>query len=210
MSKPTVLLADDHRMVAEGLIKLLGERFEITETVNDGSQVLDACRRRRPDVVILDISMPGVSGLEAIRQLKTHDISSRIIVLTMFADPALAVEALRAGALGFVLKESSGEELLTAIDTVMNGQVYMAASMTKEIVTLMIGVPDPERITLTTQQREVLRLIVRGLRAKEVATTLNLSPRTIVAIKQKLMQSLHVQSTAELVRFAVEHRLVPF
>jgi DNA-binding NarL/FixJ family response regulator len=172
--------------------------------------VLDACRRRRPDVVILDISMPGVSGLEAIRQLKTHDISSRIIVLTMFADPALAVEALRAGALGFVLKESSGEELLTAIDTVMNGQVYMAASMTKEIVTLMIGVPDPERITLTTQQREVLRLIVRGLRAKEVATTLNLSPRTIVAIKQKLMQSLHVQSTAELVRFAVEHRLVPF
>jgi DNA-binding NarL/FixJ family response regulator len=192
MSKPTVLLADDHRMVAEGLIKLLGERFEITETVNDGSQVLDACRRRRPDVVILDISMPGVSGLEAIRQLKTHDISSRIIVLTMFADPALAVEALRAGALGFVLKESSGEELLTAIDTVMN------------------GVPDPERITLTTQQREVLRLIVRGLRAKEVATTLNLSPRTIVAIKQKLMQSLHVQSTAELVRFAVEHRLVPF
>ena len=210
MKKPTVLLADDHKMVAEGLIKLLSDRFEIAETVNDGSLVLEACRRLRPDVVVLDISMPGISGLEAIRQLKAHDVQSRILVLTMFADPALAVEALRAGALGFVLKESSGEELLIALETVLHGQVYMAASMTKEIVTLMIGTADPERISLTTQQREVLRLIVRGLRAKEVAATLGLSPRTIVAIKQKLMHSLNVQSTAELVRFAVEHRLVPF
>lgn len=210
MKPPTVLLADDHKIVAEGLRKLLGDRVEIVDIVNDGSLVLEACRRWSPDVAILDISMPNVSGLEAIRQIRMHKLVPRIIVLTMLADATLAVEAFRAGASGFVLKESSGEELLTALDTVLGGQIYMAAGLTKEIVNLMVGVADPDRIALTTQQREVLRLIVRGQRVKEVSAALGVSPRTIVGIKQKLMQALHVHSTAELVRFAVEHRLVPF
>ena len=210
MKRPTVLLADDHKIVAEGLMKLLGDRVEIVDIVNDGSLVLNAVSRLLPDVVILDISMPKVSGLEAIRQLKTRNLAPRIIVLTMLADATLAVEAFRAGASGFVLKESSGEELLTALETVLSGQIYMAASLTKDIVNLMIGAADPDRVSLTTQQREVLRLIVRGQRVKEVSEALGVSPRTIVAIKQKLMQALHVHSTAELVRFALEHRLVPF
>ena len=123
---------------------------------------------------------------------------------------ALAVQALRAGASAFVLKESSGDELLTALDRVLSGQSYLAAALTRDIVTLMVGAGDPSRVSLTTQQREVLRLIVRGLRVKEVASTLNISARSVVSTKQKLMQSLNVHSTAELVRFAVEHRLVSF
>lgn len=208
--RPKILLVDDHKIVAEGLLRLLSDRADIIGTVNDGNLVVDAVTRLQPDVVILDISMPTISGLEAIRQLRANRLDVKVIVLTMFADAALAVEALRAGAQGFVLKESSGDELLTALDAVMNGQSYLAASLTKDIVTLMVGTADPKRVSLTPQQREVLRLIVRGQRAKEVAATLGLSPRSIVAIKHKLMQSLQVHSTAELVRYAVEHRLVPF
>jgi DNA-binding NarL/FixJ family response regulator len=207
---PRVLVVDDHKVVAEGLVRLLSERVDIVDTINDGAFVVDAVSKHAPDVVILDISMPNVSGLEAIRQLKAHHLDVRIIVLTMHADATLAVEALRAGASAFVLKESSGDELLTALDRVVSGQSYLAAALTKEIVTLMVGAADPSRVSLTTQQREVLRLIVRGLRVKEVASTLNMSARSVVGIKQKLMLSLNVHSTAELVRFAVEHRLVSF
>jgi DNA-binding NarL/FixJ family response regulator len=128
----------------------------------------------------------------------------------MCADAEIAVEALRAGASGFVLKTASGDELVQALTSVLNGQSYLASSMTKDIVTLMLRASDPAHVTLTAQQREVLRLICKGQRAKEVAATLNLSPRTVVAIKQRLMQSLNVHSTAELVREAVERRLVGF
>jgi DNA-binding NarL/FixJ family response regulator len=208
--RPKVLVADDHKVVAEGLVRLLSDRVEIVDTIGDGGQVVEAVSREQPDVVILDISMPNVSGLEAIRQLRARHFDTRIIVLTMHADAALAVEALRAGASAFVLKESSGEELQIALDRVLSGQSYLPAALTKEIVTMMVGANDPTRIALTPQQREVLRLIVRGMRAKEVASTLGLSERTVVAIKQKLMHSLNVHSTAELVRVAVEHRLVSF
>lgn len=208
--RPKILLVEDHKIVAEGLVRLLSDRADIVETIADGSLVVGAVVRWNPQVVILDISLPGISGLEAIRQIKAHRLDTRIIVLTMFADAAIAVEALRAGAAGFVLKESSGDELLTALDTVLNGQLYLAASLTKDIVTMMVDAVDPSRISLSAQQREVLRLIVRGQRVKEVATTMGLSPRTIVGVKQKLMHTLQVDSTAELVRYAVEHRLVPF
>lgn len=207
---PRVLLVDDHKVVAEGLVRLLSDRAEIVDIINEGSLVVDAVKKSTPDVVILDISMPNVSGLEAIRQLRANHLDTRVIVLTMHADAPLAVEALRAGASAFVLKESSGDELLTALERVIGGQSYLAASLTKDIVTLMVGATDPNRVSLTTQQREVLRLIVRGLRVKEVASTLGMSARSVVAIKQKLMQSLNVHSTAELIRFAVEHRLVSF
>lgn len=209
-ARPRVLVADDHKVVAEGLVRLLSDRADIVDTIGDGDQVVEAVSREQPDVLILDISMPNVSGLEAIRQLRARQLDTPIIVLTMHADAALAVEALRAGASAFVLKESSGDELQIALDRVLSGQSYIPASLTKEILTLMVGAADPTQITLTPQQREVLRLIVRGLRVKEVASTLGLSARTVVAIKQKLMHTLNVHSTAELVRVAVEHRLVAF
>jgi DNA-binding NarL/FixJ family response regulator len=202
-----ILIADDHKVVAEGLVRLLDGQFEIVETVNDGSFVVDAVLRHAPDVILLDASMPSVTGLEAMRRLKERNIPFRAIVLTMHADASLAVEALKAGASGFLLKESSGEELLSAIEVVLRGDVYLASSLTKDIVTLMIGTAEPARVELTTHQREVLRLIVRGQRAKEIASALDVSPRTIEATKHKIMQLLNVHSTAELVRYSIEHDL---
>ena len=210
MSLSRVLLVDDHKVVAEGLVKLLGQFYEIVDTITDGRLVLDAVSRLRPDVVLLDLSMPNVSGLEVIRQLKEHGLRSCALVLTMHADPGLAVEALKAGARGFVLKESSGEELLTALDVVLRGGSYLASALTKDILTLMVGAVDPSRVELSSRQREVLRLIVMGQRAKEIAGTLDMSTRTVEATKYKMMQALNVHSTAELVRYAIEHRLVTF
>jgi DNA-binding NarL/FixJ family response regulator len=210
VARPKVLLADDHTLIVQGLASLLRERAEIVEIVNDGSLVLEAVLRCRPDVVILDMSMPEVSGLEAIRQIRAHYASAKIIVLTMCADAEIAVEALREGASGFLLKTADADELLTALTCVLRGESYLTASLTKDVVTVMLGNGHATRLTLTAKQQEVLRLICRGRRAKEVAATLHLSPRTIVAIKQKLMQALGVHSTAELVREAVERRLVRF
>ena len=207
MNPAKVLIADDHKVVAEGLVRLLDGRFEIVETVNDGSFVVDAVLRHAPDVILLDASMPSVTGLEAMRRLKDRNIAFRAIVLTMHADASLAVEALKAGASGFLLKEASGEELLNAIDVVLRGDVYLPSSLTKDIVTLMVGTAEPAGVELTAHQREVLRLIVRGQRAKEIASALDTSTRTIEATKQKIMQQLNVHSTAELVRYAIEHGL---
>jgi DNA-binding NarL/FixJ family response regulator len=210
MSRPRVLIVDDHRVVAEGLVRLLRDRFEIVDTINDARLALDAVARLRPAVVLLDISMPFVSGLEVMRQLRRRRLEARAIMLTMHADPDIAVAALKAGASGFVLKEASGDELVTAVQVVLEGGVYLASGLTQEVVTLMVGAAEPGRVELTAQQREVLRLIVRGQRAKEIASTLDMSVRAVEAIKYRTMQLLHVHSTAELVRYAVEHRLVSF
>jgi DNA-binding NarL/FixJ family response regulator len=210
MSLPSVLLVDDHKVVAEGLVSFLSQHYDIVETLADGRLVLEAVSRLRPDLILLDLSMPNVSGLEVIRQLTSSGVAFNVVVLTMHADPNLAVEALKAGARGFVLKESSGDELLTALDVVLRGGTYLASALTKDIVNLMVGVADPSRVELTPRQREVLRLIVTGQRAKEIAGTLDMSTRTVEATKYKMMQALNVHSTAELVRYAIEHQLVTF
>jgi DNA-binding NarL/FixJ family response regulator len=210
MKRPTVVVVDDHRIFAEGLLHLLGDRYEILAVLNDGAEVVQTTQRLRPDVLLLDLSMPQVSGLEAIRQLRKQAIAFKAIVLTMHADANIAVEVLKAGASGFLLKESTGGELLKALDTVIGGGTYLAANLTKEVVRLMVGATDPLRVELTGPQREVLRLIVRGHRAKEIAGLLTLSTRSVEAIKYRTMQLLNVHSTAELVRYAMEHHLVTF
>ena len=209
MSRPRVLLVDDHRVVTEGLVRLLADEVDIVDTLNDARQLLDTVARLEPDIIVLDISMPYTNGLDAIRQLEARGFKHRIVVLTMHADATLAVEALRAGASAFVLKESSGEELMDAVHTVMAGHTYLASALTKEIVTLLIG-PAPSQVELTAQQRDVLRLLVRGQRAKEVAQALGLSTRTVEGIKQRMMQAFDVHSTGQLVRYAVQHRLASF
>ena len=209
MRLPRIVIVDDHQVVAQGLVHLFQDCAEVVGTVNDGRLAAGAVVRLRPDVVILDMSLPNVSGLEVIRQLRNAGASSRTIVFTMHADAALAVEALTAGAAGFVLKDASSDELLTALQVVSSGGTYLPSALTKEILTLMVGASEKPRVELTAQQREVLRLIVRGQRAKEIASTLDVSTRTVEAIKYRTMQQLDVHSTAELVRFAIEHRLVP-
>jgi DNA-binding NarL/FixJ family response regulator len=211
MGRPTVLLADDHVVFTDGIQKILSERFDVVGTVVDGRSLFEAATRLRPDVIVADISMPTLSGLDALRQLKAKHDGVRMVFLTMHADARLAAEAFRLGARGFVLKHSSGDELVRAIDEVLQGHKYMSAALTDEVLALMSARSEPSAgVELTSRQREVLRLIVNGQRMKEIAASLQLSPRTVETIKYEMMRDLNVHSTPELVRYAIEHRLVVF
>ena len=199
-----VLLADDHAIVAEGLATLLKDHFDLLETVGDGSALIDAARKLRPDVIVTDMAMPVLSGLEALRRLKATRNEAKVIFLTMHADAQLATEAFRAGASGYVLKQSAGEELIAAIQEVLQGRTYLTPLMTKDIIaTLTDSTPRPA-VKLTPRQREVLRLIADGRRMKEIGAILELSTRTVESHKYEMMRALGVQSTAELVRYAIQ------
>ena len=208
MRRSTVLLADDHAIVREGLARLFGEQeFEVVGAVGDGHLLVDAAKRLRPDVIVTDISMPGLSGLDVLARLKTEGLDSKIIVLTMHADASLATMALRAGASGFVLKEAAGEELLAAVRQALQGRVYLTPVLTKDVMERMSGSAESAEPQLTPRQRDVLRLIVKGQRMKEIAANLGLSTRTVETHKYEMMETLGLHSTAELVRYALDRRL---
>ena len=205
----TVLIADDHTIVMEGLVSLLKEHdFEVVGAVGDGQQLIDAARRLRPDVIVTDLSMPGLSGLDVLDRLKTERIDSKVVVLTMHNDAEKATQALRAGASGFLLKESAGEELVSAIHQALQGRVYLTPAVTRAVIEGMAAAKGPSAPELTSRQVDVLRLIVKGQRMKEIAAALELSTRTVETHKYEMMQVLGVHSTAELVRYAIEHRLI--
>ena len=209
MRRHTVLVADDHAIVKEGVVNLLrAEGFDVVGAVADGDELVDAARRLRPDVIVTDISMPGLNGLEALARLKAEHTDSKIILLTMHHDALLATRAMRAGASGFLLKHSAGEELLTAIHQAVEGRVYLTPTLTKEVIEQMAIPPGEQSPQLTVRQLEVLKLILDGLRMKEIAATLNLSARTVETHKYQMMQTLGVDSTAELVKYAIQHRLL--
>ena len=207
---PTVLLADDHIVFTDGVARILSEHFDVVGIVRDGSSLVEAATRLRPDVIVSDISMPTLSGLEGLRQLKAHHIESRVIFLTMHAEARLAAEAFRLGARGFVLKQSSGDELVRAIHAVLDGHKYMGTALTEDVLSLMSTPAGAPGVQLTSRQSEVLRLIVNGHRMKEIAAALNLSPRTVETIKYEMMRDLSLHSTTQLVKYAIEHRLVVF
>ena len=204
MRRTTVLLADDHAIVAEGLATLLKGYFNLVGTVGDGSQLIEAARALQPDVIIADMAMPVLSGLEALRQLKGERIDAKVIFLTMHADAQLATEALRAGASGYVLKQSAGEELIRAIQEVLEGRVYLTPLLTKDVITTLTEPTTQPAVQLTPRQLEVLRLIAEGRRMKEIGATLQLSTRTVETHKYQMMRALGVDSTAALVRYAIE------
>ena len=208
MNRPQLVIVDDHELVIEGLVRLLCKRFDIVATLTDGRDVVEAVCQLRPDILLLDLSIPNVSGVEIMQRLTARKIPFKAVVLTMHADAGLAVAALRAGASGFVLKHSSGRELEKALQIVLDGGTYLSAQITKHAVLLMVQGGAEAGSELTERQRDVLRLIVRGRRAKEIAATLSLSTRAVEAIKYRVMQQLQVKSTAELVRFSIENRLV--
>ena len=203
-----VLLADDHPIVVEGLATLLKNRFDLVGTVSNGNELIDLARKLRPDVIVADISMPVVSGLEALRRLKAAKSDAKVIFLTMHADAQLATEAFRAGACGYVLKQSAGEELIAAIQEALQGRTYLTPLITKDVIsTLTESTPQPD-LKLTPRQREVLRLIAEGRRMKEIGAILELSTRTVETHKYEMMRALKVESTAELVRYAIQIGLV--
>jgi DNA-binding NarL/FixJ family response regulator len=201
--RATVLIADDHPILVDGLVKLLAGPFDVVGTVADGRLLVEAARQLRPDVIVTDISMPGLSGLDALEQLKKLGIGSRVIVLTVHSEADIATTAVRAGASGFLLKHSAGEELVAAIHEVLNGRVYLTPAVTRDVLDGLKTDSGVTAVEITPRQREVLRLIVQGRRMKEIAVVLNLSTRTVETHKYEMMRVLGVQSTAELVRYAL-------
>jgi DNA-binding NarL/FixJ family response regulator len=209
MRRNTVLIGDDHTIVAEGLVSLLTEHdFDVLGSVADGRMLLEAAMRHRPDVIVTDLSMPELSGLEVLARLKAERIDSKVVVLTMHNDAELAARAMRAGASGFLLKEAAGEELVTAIRQALQGRIYLTAAVTKDVMDRMAASQDLPGPDLTSRQRDVLRLLLKGQRMKEIAANLHLSPRTVETHKYEMMEALGVHSTAELVKYALEHRLI--
>jgi DNA-binding NarL/FixJ family response regulator len=206
MDRPTLLLADDHVIVADGLRSLLKDEFELVGSVSDGLALVDAAKRLRPDVVVTDLAMPGLGALDVLREFAILDIPSRVIVLTMHADAHLATEAFRLGAWGYVLKNSAGEELITAIHKVLDGRAYLTPLITRDVMVAINSAASSNHTARPTlRQRQVLRLIAEGKRMKEIAAILRLSPRTVESHKYEMMQTLGVRSTAELIQYALRN-----
>jgi DNA-binding NarL/FixJ family response regulator len=197
---PRTLLADDHVMVAEGLNRLLGEHCDMVGTVQDGATLVEAAVELQPDLIIADLSMPGLSGLDAIPQLRNRGVTAKIIILTMYADPRIAQEAIAAGAAGFVSKNAAGDELLAAIEEVLTGGTYLSPKVAERIGGLPVA--DKPLARLTPRQRQVLQLIAKGYRMREVAGALQVSPRTVETHKYEIMRVLGFKNTADLVRYA--------
>jgi DNA-binding NarL/FixJ family response regulator len=206
--KPRVILADDHVIVAQGIGRLIAEVADLLALVNDGRQLVEAARTHQPDVVVSDMTMPLLSGLDAMRELKAEGSKARFIFLTIHTDARLAAQALRAGASGYLLKQAAGDELLEAIRTVMDGRTYLTPFITKDVLWTMGNPLEDRTPALTPRQLEVLRLIGQGKRMKEIASELNLSIRTIEDHKAMLLRTLGAESTADLVKFAVRQGLV--
>ncbi|MGH7227935.1 MAG: response regulator [Nitrospiraceae bacterium] len=210
MRKPRVLLADDHTLVLEGFRKLLEEEFELVGTVEDGRALLTTAPILQPDVVLLDIAMPSLNGIEAARQLKKMMPEVKIIFVTMHADSAYVTEGFRAGASGYLLKRSAAAELAQAIQAVLRGQHYVTPLITSDLVRALIDSP-PEHQTgpasLTPRQREVLQLVAEGHSLKEIANTLKISVKTVEFHKAQIMEQLNLHTTAELTKYAITHGL---
>jgi len=205
MTRPRVLLADDHTMFSQGLQSLLEDDFDLVGAVADGEALVQAARRLNPDVIIVDISMPVMNGLDAVRQLKKDGATAKIIFLTMHADDRLLAEAFRCGGSGYVLKQSAGEELITGIGKVLAGQKYVTPLIATEWAEdLTKRVRGTQKLTLTPRQREVLQLVIEGCTMKEIATRLGISTRTAESHKYEMMEGFGVETTAELIQYAVK------
>jgi len=207
--KPRVLLADDHALLVGAFEKLLAGECDVIGQVNDGRALVAAAEKLVPDVIVLDISMPLLNGLEAGRQIKAHNRNIKLIYVTMNEDPDIAAEAFRAGASGYVLKRSAVTELTTAIREVTLGRSYITPLVATGLVGSLMHTDDP-KVTdvLTSRQREVLQLLAEGHSMKQVAGVLNLTPRTVAFHKYRMMEQLKVKSTAELIQYAVKNHIV--
>lgn len=207
----TILIADDHAVVAQALAALLKDKFDVAGVVHDGRALLEAAQNLQPDVILTDISMPGLNGIDAIRQIKEQRPLCKIVVLTMHDDPQLAAQAFRLGASGYVLKSAPGEELITAIQEVSKGRAYLTPMIAQGMIDVLLAEKSAAGAAvgkITPRQREVLQLLAEGKTMKEIASLLDISPRTVESHKYEMMQILNVKSTAELVRQAVRLRLV--
>ncbi len=210
MSKIKVLIADDHRIVAEGLRSLLEPTFELVAIVENGRELIAAAKKFEPEVIVVDISMPLLNGIDAAIQIRSAGIQSKIIFLTMHSEANYARRALATGASAYILKHSASSELLFAIQQALAGQTYVtptvAAKMTKNRAQQEVSLNIVD--DLTARQREVLQLLAEGHSAKQISSVLNLSRRTVEYHKYHLMEILGLRKSAQLIQFAVQHGLV--
>jgi len=205
MGRTRVLLADDHRMLREALAQLLEPSCQVVGAVADGRALLDSAAALQPDVVVVDIGMPLLNGLDAARQLKQTMPQVKIVMLTVNEDPDLAAEAIRAGASCYLLKNSAAAELVQAIQEAVQGRTYITPLVAKGLVDALVrhGESASEQALASSRQREVLQLLVEGRTMKEIARILKITPRTVAFHKYGMMKRLGVRSTAELVKAAL-------
>jgi DNA-binding NarL/FixJ family response regulator len=211
MNKPKVLLADDHQIVLQGLKTLLDGEFDLVGFAADGRDMIEKARRLQPDVIVADVSMPLLNGIDACRQLRDEGCDAKVVFLTMHPDAVYATRALEAGALGYVLKHSAPDELVAAIHAALRGDKHVSTQLRTPAMEEFLdetrrGVR--ETIELTGRQREVLQLLAEGKSAKEIGGILNISPRTVETHKYKMMDDLGVKTSAQLVQYAIKHGLV--
>lgn len=209
MNRSRVLVADDHRIVAEGLRGILEPTYELVGIVENGRELVDQAMVLKPDVIVADITMPLLNGLDAMALLLRQDCRSKFVFLTMHKDVTYAAKALRQGALGYVLKHSASEELLKALQAVLAGEKYVSSEIASGLEGRDDAVDQIEDLrTLTTRQREVLQLFAEGKSAKEVATNLGISARTAENHKARIMTQLKLHTTSDLVQYAIRHGLI--
>lgn len=214
--KPRIVLAEDHKLVAEGIATLLKDEFDLIASVANGRDLVEQVRRNPPDVVLVDLSLPILTGLEATRQIHKYFPSLPSIILTMHAEPIFVEDALAAGASGYLIKDSAPSELIFAIKDVLSGNVYISPKVTKESTGVFmpppmedyVESPSPPLVNLTQRQREILQLIAEGHSNKEIAAILNLALKTVEFHKTRIMRILQVHSTPELTKIAIAQRII--
>ena len=211
MKRPRVLLADDHRIVVEGLRGLLEPEFELVGIVEDGRAMLEAAEKLQPDVIVADISMPLLNGIDAVRRIRKSGRDIKIVFLTMHPDVAYAASAFDAGALGYVLKHSAPSELITAIHSALEGKTYVTPLLSGELMQFYksgASEKNEERLHPTPRQREVLQLLAEGHSAREIASILQISPRTVEFHKYRMMEDLGMKTVADLIKYAINNNIV--
>jgi DNA-binding NarL/FixJ family response regulator len=208
MRKPRILLADDHALVLEGFRRILEGHYELVGTVGDGRALLEAAKTMHPDIIILDISMPLLNGIDAAAQLKKICPKAKIIIVTMHADTDYVRSAFEAGASAYVLKRSAVDELEQAIRAVIEGHSYITPLITKELVDVFLATGSEKSGGLTPRQREVLQHLAEGRTAKEIANLLNITSRTVEFHKVQIMDHLNLRTTADLIKYALTHGIV--
>jgi DNA-binding NarL/FixJ family response regulator len=210
MTRARVVLADDHRMVTEGLRSIIEPEFELVEIVEDGRALLDAVQRQRPDLVVLDVSMPVLNGIDAAGHLRKADPNLKIVFLTMHRDVLYVTRAFENGASGYVLKHSAPTELITAMREALLGRRYVTPELARDMAHIPADRSSSGKtssLRLTPRRREVLQLLAEGRSAKEVASILHLSPRTVEFHKYRIMEDFNLRTNADVIQFAMRHGL---
>lgn len=210
MTRTRVMLADDHTILVEAFRKLLEPHYDVVGAVADGRSLLDVAPQLNPDVIILDIGMPLMNGLEAGMRLKELMPTLKLVILTMNDDPDLALEAMRSGVSSYLLKNSAAEELLLAIQMALKGKTYVTPLVAKGMQDASIRNPEATGLAkaLTPRQREVVQLLAEGKSMKEAASILNIKERTVAFHKYRAMEELNLTTSAELVQFAIKSKIL--